>query len=135
VPDQPSTLFAIPKPAPGAISIDCLRCDAKGRTSCFGVLWLKEWTEEDLNPRRDPHIRVHQLPRPSWHLAIRLRHHPTHNTEKGPRPKISAKRESFFVAGVPHGVTDVRCPRCKRRVTLSAKALGRRANGRTSILV
>jgi hypothetical protein len=128
------SLFPIPKPPPGAIRINCLGCDAKGLSSCFGVLWQHEVKEEEINRLRSEGIRVHRVPSPSWLLSIRFRHRAMRNTDAGPRPSISSKRESEFFT-VARGVADATCMRCKRRVTLSAKALGRQADGNTSVLL
>jgi hypothetical protein len=132
MPDQPPTLVGLQKVPPGAIRLNCLRCEKNGRTSCLGVLWQLVLTEEDLS---GDGIQVHRLPHPSWHLSIRIRQRGFHNTDAGPRLSIGSKRESVFYTVAPHGVADVNCLRCKRPVTLSAKALGRRADGRTSMLV
>jgi hypothetical protein len=122
------------KMPPGAIRLNCLRCEKNGRTSCLGVVWQDEVSDDEVSRLRSEGIRHHGPLGPWWRLNIRVRRRALHNTDAGPRPRIGSPRPSVFYSA-PHGVAEVNCLRCKRRVTLSAKALGRRADGRSSMLV
>jgi hypothetical protein len=103
---------------PGAVYLNCLRCERRGQRSCLGVLWIDR---EEL-ARWQSEGRVRGPIGPWWRLNTRN------------RQRISSKHWTIFRT-TPHGVADVTCPRCKRPVTLSAKALRHRVDEHTTSLL
>ena len=107
-----------PKDYPGT-QLRCMTCTRKGfdPPGHLGVLY---W-----NAIVDGAAASHGR----WMLAVRQRVRPIENRGPGETPRVVTDGKRRTLLGPePQGAADVRCNRCGRPVTLSAKTLGRRAD-------